>query len=61
MNESSGGGRGRCAEVMLSYEKGFVDIGAEVVNLGLNLGVLTKPEGGNSIDIERISCAVANW
>jgi len=49
MSESSAGGKNRCAEVSLSYEKGFVQVGAEVTNLGLNLGILTKPDGGNSI------------
>lgn len=49
MNESSGGGRGRTAEVTLSYEKGFIKIGEEVTNLALNLGIIHKPEGGNSL------------
>lgn len=49
MNESSAGGKGRTAVVSLSYADGFVNKGAEVANLGFNLGVITKPEGGNSL------------
>lgn len=45
MNESSFGGKGRTAEVMLSYKDGFIQIGKEVANLAVNLGVIRKPEG----------------
>jgi RecA/RadA recombinase len=49
LGESSCGGKGRVAECTLSYEKGFINLGQEVTNLGLNLGVIHKPDGGNSL------------